>query len=90
MVFSGSDLGGNGGAIVNQARIIAVSLVGVVAAAGTRYHWGRYSRSSAVVEDQKIVPVIGRSESGRGGSIEAFPDYVGKLRNIQISVVWLI
>ncbi|XP_038874722.1 uncharacterized protein LOC120067265 [Benincasa hispida] len=74
-----SDLAGNGEGIVKQARIIAVSLVGIVAAAGTRYHWSRNLRSSAaVVEDQKIVPVIGRTESGRVGSIEAFPDYVAR------------
>lgn len=74
-----SDLGANGGGIVNQARMIAVSLVGIVAAAGVRYHWGRNWRSSAaVVEDEKIVPVIGRKESGRAGSIEAFPHYVAR------------
>ncbi|KAG7013501.1 hypothetical protein SDJN02_23667 [Cucurbita argyrosperma subsp. argyrosperma] len=73
-----SDLVENGGGIANQARIIAVSLVGIVAAAGTRYHWGRKLRPSAVIVDQKIIPVIGRTESGRSGNIEAFPHYVAR------------
>ncbi|KGN61624.1 uncharacterized protein LOC101217539 [Cucumis sativus] len=74
------DLGGNGGGIVNQARMIAVSLAGVVAAAGTHYHWGWKSRSSSpsFIEDQKIVPVMGRTESGRAATFEAFPDYVAR------------
>lgn len=80
-----SDLGGNGG-VVNQAHLIAVSLIGVVAAAGTHYRWGRRSRSSSAVEDQKIVPLIGRTESGHAGSVEKFSHYFGKFRKIQISV----
>ncbi|XP_022138378.1 uncharacterized protein LOC111009566 [Momordica charantia] len=72
-----SDLGGNGG-VVNQAHLIAVSLVGVVAAAGTHYRWGRRSRSSSAVEDQKIVPLIGRTESGHAGSVEKFSHYFAR------------
>ncbi|KAK4258100.1 hypothetical protein QN277_007596 [Acacia crassicarpa] len=64
------------GSRVDFSHMFAVSFAGFVAVANTLSH--RRAASKQVEKDQKIIPKLERTESGRLGKLEKFSHYVAR------------
>ncbi|KAB5545075.1 hypothetical protein DKX38_013187 [Salix brachista] len=65
----------NGHGKVILTRVLAASLLGFITAAAATLYFRRKSKARL---DQRIIPVLMRTESGRSGNLEAFSDYVAR------------
>ena len=65
---------GSLGKVVRLSHVLAASFAGLIAAAAaSRYR----KQESTVVTDEKIIPQVDKTESGRLEKIEKFSHYVG-------------
>ncbi|KAK7344024.1 hypothetical protein VNO77_13223 [Canavalia gladiata] len=68
------------GKVIRLTHVLAASFAGLIAAATA----SRYRRqASTVVVDQKVIPHLHRTESGRVGEIEKFSHYVARQIGIE-------
>ena len=67
------------------AHILAATSIGVISA--TAFHYYHRQKPQKQLEDQTVVPLLDRNESGRVAKLERFSNYVGK--NLFISILLL-
>lgn len=65
------------------AHLLAATSIGIITAAAMHFRRKIKSKSKSndVSKDRgngELVPILDRTESGRVGKLERFPDYVGK------------
>ncbi|CAL5330579.1 unnamed protein product [Camellia sinensis] len=69
------------------AHILAATSIGVISA--TAFHYYHRQKPQKQLEDQTVVPLLDRNESGRVAKLERFSNYVASLMISQVKIAMI-